>query len=391
MRWWVYVLVVLIAGAILGPISAGNAGYLLINFAGYTIESTVIGLVVFLIIAILALSLVIAAIKALLGKTRAGGQWFSRRKARKLKQREKRALLAMLKHDYTSALVDFELLYKQQRSENLAALLAFTANKAGEPGKAKYWLDTAGSDFEPASEFLAVHSAVQRNDDHQGLTIQQVETQLDRGEFPPHLWTQAIELYKGEKRLDDLQPHLNQIREQSQLTQVDFDQLVLSVYLQHFIRIARNDAKALFKDWKSLSRTQRSTPAIRLAYAKALNYYGQHSACTKVVKNGLERGELNLNDCVNEHVLVGTDPNIIDWVQSHLKRKPNDSQYIRALAVLALGNKDYSLAQRALKKLSDLNACNKDDYIRMGDAYAALGDIRLAANAYKQALTAKAS
>ena len=391
MKWWVYVLVVLIAGAILGPISAGNAGYLLINFAGYTIESTVIGLVVFLVIAILAFSIVIAAIRALLGKTRAGSQWFSRRKAKKLKQRERRAILAMLKHDYTSALVDFELLYKQQRSENLAALLAFTADRAGEPGKAKYWLDTAGSDFKSAVGFISMQSETQNNGDHQQLSIRHVESQLDRGELPPSQWAQTIELYKTEKRLDDLQPHLNQIQEQAKLSQQDYDQLVLSVYLQHFIRIAHNDAKALFKDWKSLSRTQRSTPSIRLAYAKALNYYGQHAACTKVVKKGLERGELNLNDCVNEHVLVGTDPNIIDWVQSHLKRKPNDSQYIRALAVLALGNKDYSLAQRALKKLSDLNACNKDDYIRMGDAYAALGDNRLAANAYKQALTAKAS
>lgn len=391
MRWWVYVLIVLIAGAILGPISAGNAGYILINFAGYSIESTVIGLIVFLVLALLTLSIVVSAIAALLGKTRAGSQWFSRRKAKKLKQREKRAILAMLKHDYTSALVDLELLYKQQRSENLAALLAFTANKAGEQGKAKYWLDTAGKEFESANEFLATQHAIQGHSDTEGLTIQQVEAQLDRGEFPPHLWTEAIALYKSEKRLDELQPHLNQIKEQSQLSQEAFNQLVLSVYLQHFIRVARNDSKALFKDWKSLSRTQRSTPAIRLAYAKALNYYGQHQAGTKVVKNGLERGELNLNDCVNEHVLVGTDPLIIDWVQSHLKRKPNDSEYIRALAVLALGNKDYSLAQRALKKLSDLNACNQDDYVRMGDAYAALGDNRLAANAYKQALTAKSN
>jgi len=163
MKWWVYVLVVLIAGAILGPISAGNAGYLLINFAGYTIESTVIGLVVFLVIAILAFSIVIAAIRALLGKTRAGSQWFSRRKAKKLKQRERRAILAMLKHDYTSALVDFELLYKQQRSENLAALLAFTADRAGEPGKAKYWLDTAGSDFKSAVGFISMQSETQNN------------------------------------------------------------------------------------------------------------------------------------------------------------------------------------------------------------------------------------
>ena len=94
-----------------------------------------------------------------------------------------------------------------------------------------------------------------------------------------------------------------------------------------------------------------------------------------------------MNDCARTRVSRYRQHHC--WAVS-LEAQTNDSQYIRALAVLALGNKDYSLAQRALKKLSDLNACNKDDYIRMGDAYAALGDNRLAANAYKQALTAKA-
>ena len=55
--------------------------------------------------------------------------------------------------------------------------------------------------------------------------------------------------------------------------------------------------------------------------------------------------------------------------------------------MLAYDSKDYSLAQRALKKLVDKDA-TASDYQLLGDIYQSLGDSQLAANAYKKALAA---
>ena len=49
MKWLIALVVLLIVGAILGPTASGNAGYILIQFAGWSIEGTVVGLIVVLI------------------------------------------------------------------------------------------------------------------------------------------------------------------------------------------------------------------------------------------------------------------------------------------------------------------------------------------------------
>ena len=75
----------------------------------------------------------------------------------------------------------------------------------------------------------------------------------------------------------------------------------------------------------------------------------------------------------------------MEFVQEKLKQNPDDKDYLYAFALIAIDNQDYSLAQRALKKLIDIQP-NDKAYRLLGDAYYALGDSQLAANAYKQAL-----
>lgn len=161
--------------------------------------------------------------------------------------------------------------------------------------------------------------------------------------------------------------------------------LKLRVYQQLFIAEGRKGKDRLHDYWRSLSRSERADERIRLAYAKALQHLGDNESCAKVVYKGLKRGQLAIEQVVNNKALCASYTKLLEFVQDALKRNPDHSGYIRALALLAVDSKDYSLAQRALRKLIDSQA-TAEDYKLLGDVYNALGDSQLAANAYQKAL-----
>ena len=387
MKWLIIVFLLLVVGAILGPISSGNAGYVLVQFAGWSVETSVIALCIMAVVLFVVISLVLTLINAFFSRTKKGSQWFGKRRNAKAQRLLHEAELRLLQQDYLPALQAFEKAYKANTDASTAAFAAYAAQQCGELGKSEFWRSQAGKAFEKADGVIQLKYIDSIKAKDPDAAARRLEQLLAEQPHYPQPWILAIEVYGANhqwKRLIELLPDIERYSGKSAST---LEALKKDIYFNRFVDEGRKGSDALYTFWRSLDKNHRAQNWVRLSYARALKHMNQKEACAKVLYKGLKRGDLTIAEVNDADLLCADYSKLIEFVQETLKRNPNHSDYIRALAQLAYDNKDYSLAQRALKKLVDSEA-SRADYKLLGDVYNSLGDGQLAANAYKKALAA---
>ncbi|WP_404400768.1 tetratricopeptide repeat protein [Idiomarina seosinensis] len=385
MKWLIVVLALMVAGAILGPISSGNAGYVLIQFAGWSFETSVIALAIITVIAVVAVSLIVATINALLRRTRKSGKWLAQRREQRAKQLVKTAQLELLQHNYMDALQCFEKAYKKHSSAGIAAQASYSAQQCNEYGKAEFWRDKAGADYLKTNWILKAKRIESLKSSDTSEAAREMQELLQRDPKDPYIWQLATEVYIKSERWQQLTDIMPSIERYAGFDDKRLAELKHQVMYQRFLEEGRKSDDALFQQWRSLSKSERNTDWIRLSYADALRHFGKKEACAKIIYKGLKRGDLSIEQANSRGLLFANYAKLVEHVQDTLKRNPDHKGYLRALALLAFDNKDYSLAQRAMSKLID-NSDSTEDWVLMGDIYNALGDSQLAANAYQKAL-----
>src|SRR5690606_23053861 len=117
-----------------------------------------------------------------------------------------------------------------------------------------------------------------------------------------------------------------------------------------FMEHGRRSADTLKVFWRQLDRQQRRQGPIRVAYIKVLLVFSQNESAGKVLARGIDRQEVDLSRAIEERLFVPGANELLQYLQSQLKTKPNDGLLLHALGQLAIASEDYSLAQRALKK-----------------------------------------
>lgn len=385
MKWLVLIFVVLTLGAILGPISSGNAGYVLVQFAGWSFETSVIALLIISIMTLVVLALVIALLRSIFSKTRKGSKWFGKRRSAKAEQASHQAQIALLEHDYLTALQWFEKSFKYTKDKHTAALAAFSAQQCQELGKAEFWRTQAGKAYESADTVIQRKYIESLQLQQPELAQRKLDALLQQKPSDAKVWRLAVDLFTDNKQWQSLIRYFDDIQRNSQLATDDLNALLQSIYYHRFIDEGVKSNDALYDYWRALEKSQRNRAQIRLAYAGALRHLGNKEACAKIIYKGLKRGDLSIAAVNHAKVLCANYPKLVEYVQDALKRNPTHADYLRALAMLAYSNKDYSLAQRALRKLNEADM-TQSDYQLLGDVYHSLGDSQLAANAYKKAL-----
>lgn len=385
MKWLIVVFLLLVAGAILGPVSSGNAGYVLLQFAGWSVETSVIALFIITVVAVVVISVVVGLVKFLLRRGRNSGKWFSQRSADKAKAAFRKGQLALLEQDYLQALQAFEKAYKRKEDAAYAVFASYSAQQLGELGKAEFWRSQAGKEFEQADQALKLKYINSLKDQQPTNALRLLDDVLSAKPRSPSPWLLAVDLFTVNHEWQRLIDVLPEIKSHAHLSEQALTKIKFQAYRERFLTVRKSSAAVLYDYWRALDKAQRSDATVRLAYAFALKKSGDKEACAKVIYKGLKRGEVTIEQANAHDVLCASYPKLVEFVQEALKRNAQHSGYIRALAILAYDSKDYSLAQRALKKLVEQEA-TATDYRLLGDVYHALGDSQLAANAYKKAL-----
>ena len=385
MKWLIVVFILLVAGAILGPISSGNAGYVLFQFAGWSVETSVIALFIITVTAVVVISLVVSLVKFILRRGKNSGKWFSQRSASKARNAFKEGQVALLNQDYLHALQAFEKAYKRGKETQYAALASYAAQQLGELGKAEFWRSQAGKEFEQADIALTLKYVDSIKTQQPEKALKRLEELLNTHPNSQLAWQLAVELFSANKQWQRLIDTLPDIASHAQLSDTTLSEVKYTAYYQRFGLERQKGTDALYQYWRALDKPKRADTTIRIAYAAVLKNAGDKLACGKVIYKGLKRGDISIEDACQHGVLCANYPKLVEFVQDALKRNAQHNGYIRALAILAYDSKDYSLAQRALKKLVEKDATTAD-FRLLGDIYYALGDSQLAANAYKKAL-----
>ncbi|HAD47817.1 MAG: hypothetical protein CMF19_01130 [Idiomarinaceae bacterium] len=387
MKWLIVVFILLVAGAILGPVSSGNAGYVLLQFAGWSVETSVIALFIITVTTVVVVSLVVSLIRFVLRRGKSGGRWFGKRRNAKASRAFKEGQLALLDLNYLTALQCFEKAYKRNKEPAFAALASYSAQQQGELGKAEFWRSQAGKEFEQADQALTLKYIDSIKTSHPTKALSLLEAVLNQKPSSAYPWLLAIDLFKANELWQRLIDVLPALKSNTELSETAINEIKFEAFRRQFLVERKVSADALYNYWRALDKSSRADSTIRLAYAAALKQVGDKQACAKVIYKGLKRGDVSVEEATNSDVLCANYPKLVEFVQEALKRNAQHSGYIRALAMLAYDSKDYSLAQRALKKLVDKDA-TASDYQLLGDIYQSLGDSQLAANAYKKALAA---
>ena len=385
MKWIIALVVIIILGAIIGPLASGNAGYVLVQFAGVAIETTVVGLFVVTIVAIAVLSVVVSLLRRLLSKTRQGRKWLANRSERKAQNIFQQGIRELLDDNPEKATESLSKAYKKSPDNNIAALTAIAACLNKDAGKATYWHDEAGSFYDNADTLLQLVSIEQ--------SVKKAPTEADKEmrsllEAKPHsanVLKLAYRVFKASGNWQQLKELLPELRRVTDLAPAEFDRLEYQVYFERFVAEGRKSNEMLYNEWRSLPSKQRSNVTIRLSYAAALKHLGDYEVSARVILKGLKRGELQPAAVNSLHLFNAKSEKLLEFVQAQLKQDPENRDYLYALAQIAMDNQDFSLAQRALKKLAEIEP-SSHVYRLLGNAYHALGDSQLAANAYKEAL-----
>lgn len=385
MKWIIALIVIIILGAIIGPMASGNAGYVLVQFAGVAIETTVVGLVLVTIVGVAILAVIVSLLRRLLSKTRQGRKWLANRSERKAQTIFQQGIRELLNDEPNKAAESFAKAYKKSPDHNVAALTTLASCLNNDAGKATFWQEEAGKFYENADTLLQLVVIEQQVKSNPPQADKMMQSLLDSKPHSANALKLAYKVFKASGNWQQLKNLLPELRQVTDLAPAEFERLEYQVYFERFVAEGRRSNEILYNEWRSLPSKLRSDSTIRLSYAAALKHLGDHEPSARVILKGLKRGELQPAAVNSLHLFTAKSEKLLEFVQAQLKQNPEHRDYLYALAQIAMDNQDFSLAQRALKKLTEVEPSSRV-YRLLGDAYHALGDSQLAANAYKEAL-----
>lgn len=282
----------LIAGVVIGPMIAGHQGYVLIQTDNWNIETSVTGLAIMLIIALL----VILAVEWLLRRLfRTGAKtrgWFMGRKRNRARRQTHEALLKLAEGDYRQVekLLSRNADHAEQPVVNYL-LAAEAAQQRGDEMRANQHLERAAelahNDPIPV-EITRVRLQLARNEDH--AARHGIDRLLDVAPRHPEVLRLAEQAYVrtgGWSALIDILPTMEK-------TGVADEEHIKALRQQGWLGLmnqamAEQGSEGLKRWWQSLSRKTRHETALQVAMADHLIACDDHDTAQQIVLDGLKR------------------------------------------------------------------------------------------------------
>jgi HemY protein len=378
---WILV-AVLVAGLLIGPYWSGSTGYVLISIGNWTIETSLIAALIMLLVLTIVLRALIRAILLLVRKTQWGVRWFGERKHNKAQQAFTQAAQLLVNGEPAAASQAFGRSWGLVKQPLTATFAAYAAQQAGDISLARDWLSKIdnSADFQVADTILSLRAKPELA--RQKLALLQRLTVAHPDNIA--LLKVALQTYQQLHRWQDIIALLPQARRLNCLTATEQFKLTEQAYAEVMHEIGRSRADQLEPYWNKLSREQRRSPPIRLAYIATLSSFGLNDAAGKLAARALKRGDLKLVDLIERKLVVNQDE-LKGFLQDSLKHSPDDAMLLHALGQIALQNKDYELASRALRRAAD-SAPSRQVLLDLAYTYEMTGDSKRSLSCYRDAL-----
>ncbi|MCL5254992.1 MAG: hypothetical protein M1363_02505 [Gammaproteobacteria bacterium] len=376
-------LLIIVAGFIVGPLLSGQTGYVLIAIAGYTLETSLVVLALSILLVIFLLWLIEWLVRKISGGTRMSMRWSRRRKARKARQLMNNACNHLLTANYEQAQRDAEDAAHYTTDKEQAYLIAaLAAEQHGDVVAKQSLLQKAAAERDEQSLALQLHHAKRAAP---ATAVTNAKNLLQQ--YPDHIGVKRIAAeifyqYQQWQPLFELLPLLDK----HELVDAErLHQYRVFVYEAYFAAASPSIEK-LHRSWQDLPKKERLRAVPRVAYASALQQSGHYGASEKVILQGLRKNSLSASHLIHPSSTLNWQQQgeLSEFIQGHVKQAPNDADALTLLGSVALQQGDQDLAQRALRHAIQIQP-SADRYRLLGDAYLASGQSQPALDAYREA------
>ncbi len=282
----------LIAGIVLGPMIAGHQGYVLIQTDNYNIETSVTGLVIILILAMV----VLFAIEWLLRRIfRTGAHtrgWFVGRKRRRARKQTEQALLKLAEGDYQQVekLMAKNADHAEQPVVNYL-LAAEAAQQRGDEARANQHLERAtelaGDDLIPV-EITRVRLQLARNENH--AARHGIDKLLEITPRHPEVLRLAEQAYTrtgARQSLLDIIPSMAKANVGDEAHRAALEQLARVGLMDK--ALADGGSEGLREWWRNQSRKTRALVPLQVAMAERLIESDDHDTAQQIIIDGLKK------------------------------------------------------------------------------------------------------
>lgn len=382
MRFGILLLLALLLGAIGAHWLLGDQGYVLLDFRGWTVETSVPGLVVALVLLYLLVRLLAAVIRAPRRMGRAVDEFRSRRAQRRLD-------------------------------------LAFAAIAEGKWSRGERLLGRAARGPASLAGYLSAARAAQEQDAHErrdewlrlayqaapaaapAVLLTQAELQLDHGQLelalatlgrleetaPGHPRALALRarVLEGLGDWDALEALLPKLRGRKQLDQESLQSLEVRVGLARLEAAA--DAAALEEAWQAVGKELRRQPRMLEGYARAAFRVGAHAQAEAVLRKALKS---TWQPALVAHYgrLESADPAAqLATAEKWLNERPEDAELLLTCGRLCLKNQLWGKARSYLETSLAIRP-HPETWQIYGELLVQLGESGAASEAFRQGLAA---
>lgn len=376
---------------LLAPNYIGEQGYVLISFAGWTAEGSVVSYLVVLLISALLLALAWRLIKYFIYMVVLPSKWWRSRHTRTHANYFQAGIDFMTLGMWQQASEQFlrvKSVSKFHTAQELALVCAIRANDAVLLEKVKK--QAKFEDELPA--FTSLANLVQQGQYADALVeLDKLDMNLLKLELPlKQLWLDIqLQNYQFSQATKHLVKIDKQVAKQNDSAVVQEWQLFLQ---SSFHRAMVNFVKAhsvsqLIQQWQSFPKTvQQLAPALS-AYIKVLSDAKQLQPIEQLLLTNWRQHKQawlvdNLRICYQQTKRVHMDQ-LFAQIQKAVTHSADNKVLLTAYAYLAAGQKDNQLAKQALEQVIYSND-NKQDFILYADVLAELGEVRHSVEVYQQ-------
>ncbi|EXU74731.1 protoheme IX biogenesis protein HemY [Erwinia papayae] len=282
----------LMAGIVLGPILAGHQGYVLIQTSNWNIETSVTGLAIILILALLVILLIEWVLRRLFRTGARTRGWFLGRKRNRARKQTNAALMKLAEGDHRQVekLLSKNADHAEQPVVNYL-LASEAAQQRGDEIRANQHLERAaelaGDDQLPV-EITRVRIQLARNEDH--AARHGIDRLLEIAPRHPEVLRLAEQAYVRTgawSSLLDILPAMNKVQIFDEAHRATLQQEAWLGLMNQ--AMAEQGSEGLKRWWQNQSRKTRHDTALQVAMADHLIVCDDHETAQEIILAGLKR------------------------------------------------------------------------------------------------------
>jgi len=284
-------LILLIAGIVVGPMVAGHQGYVLIQTDNYNIETSVTGLIIILIVSLIVLFVIEAILRRIFHTGARTRHWFNGRKSHSARMHTKAAMMKLAEGDYRQVekLLTRNADHADQPVVNYL-LAAEAAQQRGDDIRANQHLErameAADNDQLPV-DITRVRLQLARNENHAARHgVDHLLTIAPRHPEVLRLAEQSFIRTRAWQALLDILPAMRKVRvyEEGKI-----DALAYQGYTGLMDQFMENGgSEGLNQWWRGQDRKTRGDTRLLVALAEHLIECNDHETAQEIIIKGLK-------------------------------------------------------------------------------------------------------